>query len=81
MEREERNLRRRAAASLSALLIFAATLSAQGTTGTIRGTVADASGAAIPEAKIQVKNVNTGALQNVTSDGQGRYAVENLSVG
>jgi hypothetical protein len=35
-------------------------LDAQGATGTIRGTVTDSSGAAIPEASIQVSNIGTG---------------------
>jgi Carboxypeptidase regulatory-like domain len=56
-------------------------LIAQGTTGTILGTVSDASGALIPEANIQIRNAGTGATQLVTSDTQGRYRVPDLPVG
>src|SRR5258708_33325614 len=54
---------------------------AQGTTATVLGNVTDVSGAAIPEASVQVKNLNTGAIQWTVSDGQGRYTVPSLVVG
>ena len=53
----------------------------QGTSGTIQGTVADASGAAIVDAAINVKNTGTGIVQATSSDAQGRYVVPNLNVG
>ena len=56
-------------------------LAAQGTTATILGTVTDATGAAIPDAAVQVKNVGTGQTQNVQSDAQGRYRAPDLIVG
>src|SRR5581483_7995198 len=56
-------------------------LAAQVSTATISGTVTDASGAAIAEAAIQVKNVATGIVQNTTTDAQGRYNVPNLGIG
>src|SRR5205823_7342671 len=56
-------------------------LSAQGTTATVQGTVADPSGAAIAGAEIQVKNMNNGAAQTLLSDAQGRYTASNLGVG
>jgi hypothetical protein len=43
--------------------------------------VTDASGAAVPDAAIEAKNVNTGATQNGKSDGQGRYRLSELGVG
>src|ERR1700681_1293747 len=43
-------------------------LSAQGTTATVLGNVTDVSGAAIPEAAVQVKNLDTGAIQSTVSD-------------
>jgi hypothetical protein len=43
------------------------------TTGTISGVVTDASGATVAGAKIDVKNIETGALRAATSDAQGRY--------
>jgi Carboxypeptidase regulatory-like domain len=56
-------------------------VAAQTTTATIWGTVTDSSGAAIPDAKLQVTNAGTGAIQVVTSDAQGRYRVPALPVG
>ena len=56
-------------------------LAAQGTTATILGTVTDSTGAAIPGAAIQVKNVGTGLTQSTQSDPQGRYRVPDLAVG
>jgi Carboxypeptidase regulatory-like domain/TonB dependent receptor len=54
---------------------------AQGTTATILGVVTDSTGAAIPDASVQVKNVGTGQTQSSTSDAQGRYRVADLGVG
>lgn len=56
-------------------------LEAQAATATLQGTVTDASGAAVPDAMVQVKNVNTGAAQTTTSNGQGRYNLPDLAVG
>jgi hypothetical protein len=56
-------------------------LVAQGVTATILGTVSDTSGAAIPAANIQVKNVGTGQTTTSQSDGQGRFRVPDLPVG
>ena len=56
-------------------------LAAQGTTGTVLGTVTDSSGGAVPEATIRVTNSGTNATQIVTSDAQGRYRVPDLPVG
>jgi iron complex outermembrane receptor protein len=41
--------------------------------GIIRGTILDETGAALPEAIITVRNLDTNAAQTTTSDGQGRY--------
>jgi hypothetical protein len=57
-------------------------LNAQGvTSATLLGTVTDPGGAVVPNASIQVKNVGTGHVQQVASDGQGRYTVPDLPVG
>ena len=50
-------------------------VAAQGTTGTILGTVTDSSGGVVPDANVQVTNTGTNATQIVTSDAQGRYRV------
>ena len=57
-------------------------LNAQGaTSATILGTATDSSGAVIANAAIEVRNISTGSLQKVTTDGQGRYTVPDLLVG
>src|SRR5277367_5322524 len=50
-------------------------------TAAILGTVVDASGAAMAEATIQIRNTGTGILQLTTSDAQGRYRVPDLIIG
>jgi len=47
----------------------------QATTSAILGTVTDASGAAIPAAAVQVKNLGTGLTQSADTDSQGRFRV------
>lgn len=70
---------------LAAALVLAwfgtANLNAQATTATVQGTITDASGAAVPDAKIDVKNTGTGAAQSSTSNAQGRYTITSLGVG
>ena len=56
-------------------------LRAQGASASIQGTVTDASGAAIADAALQVRNVGTGATQNTTSNAQGRYQLPDLGIG
>src|ERR1041385_4578489 len=56
-------------------------VAAQRSTATILGTVADSSGAAIPEATVQARNAETGATQSTISDSQGRYRIADLAVG
>jgi outer membrane receptor protein involved in Fe transport len=63
------------------LLMGTTLLKSQTTTAVISGTVTDTSGAAIPGAKIEVKNVATGISESTTSDNQGRYRVPELLVG
>ena len=56
-------------------------LNAQGATSTVLGTVADMSGASIPEAMVQAKNIGTGVSQSVAADSQGRFRIPDLAVG
>jgi len=65
-------------ATLSAGFLFAAVLQGQVTTGTILGTVRDASGAVVVGAKIEVTNQRTNALREVTTDDRGDYTVPAL---
>src|SRR5262249_39294517 len=56
-------------------------LHAQGAAASIQGTVTDASGAAIPEAAVQVKNLGTDSTQSTVTDAQGRFNVPDLGIG
>ena len=52
--------------------------SAQNTTGTIRGTVTGAAGAAMSDAQIMVRNIETGAQRGTTSRADGFYVLAGL---
>jgi hypothetical protein len=68
--------------SVFALLLAAALVcGAQVGSGSIRGLVTDPSGAAVPGAKVTIKNIQTGMLVNVVTDTDGRYAVQTLAIG
>lgn len=71
--------------SLSILItlttLCASTASAQVVGATLSGTVKDASGAAVPNARVSVKNVATGTVREVTTDAAGFYTVPNLIPG
>jgi hypothetical protein len=47
----------------------------------IKGTVTDPSGAPVPSAALKVKNLETGATRNSSTDDAGRYLVLSLPVG
>src|SRR5260370_358835 len=49
--------------------------------GAIRGTITDQSGAAVPEATVSVKNVNTGLTQTTKTSADGVYTIPYLQVG
>ena len=51
---------------------------AQGTIGSILGTVSDSSGSVIPGATVTARNTGTGAIQLATTDAQGRYRLETI---
>lgn len=70
--------------ALVAILVSAmlsVTANAQIVGASITGTVRDASGAAIPQADITVRNLETGAVRKVASDGEGHYAAPSVPVG
>jgi Carboxypeptidase regulatory-like domain len=64
----------------AAFVFFCGAASAQ-TTGSISGTVRDATGSVIPDLAIIAHNVDTGAQQSAVSNGDGFYAFTTLSVG
>jgi outer membrane receptor protein involved in Fe transport len=53
----------------------------QTATGTILGTVRDASGAVVPNVAVTVKNVATGTTRSAMTDSDGRYRVPSLEPG
>jgi hypothetical protein len=63
-----------------ALLVSVLTVigKAQSTFATLTGSVTDPSGAAVPGASIEVRNLNTGYVYNATSNEDGVYTVANL---
>ena len=67
---------------IAALLLTAPLLlSAQSTFGTILGTVTDASGAVVPQAKIVITNQGENASRTVSTDSQGNFEALNLKAG
>ena len=54
---------------------------AQSVSGTILGTVTDASGSVIPNAKVTVVNEGTGLTRTVQADTNGEYAAPSLPTG
>jgi hypothetical protein len=60
---------------------FSSTLSGQSTFGSIRGTTADATGAAIPGSAVTLRSVDQSATRAAVSDGSGSFIFENLKPG
>ncbi len=56
-------------------------LLAQQALGSITGTVKDSSGAAVPDATVQVRNIGTNLKATVHTDSSGSYSIPNLPVG
>jgi len=72
-------------AAMLVVLIFLAALyvwpQSQAINGSIRGRVADASGAAIPSATVVVRNTATGFSRSIESNSDGYYVLPNLPLG
>lgn len=64
-----------------AMLMASLTASAQTITGEILGTVTDASGAAIADAKITVRNLKTNIKNEATTTNEGTFRVLQLPIG
>lgn len=63
------------------LFLTSASLAQLSTTGTITGTVTDASGAVVPEAAVTIFNTATSETKTTSSNAGGAYAVSGLPVG
>jgi hypothetical protein len=61
--------------------MFSLSARAQTVTGSIRGTVTDATGAVVPEAKVTATNNNTGVVTSTTTDRTGTYNLQSLRIG
>ena len=66
---------------LALFILSAASASAQQITAVVRGTVTDASGAAVTNAEVTAVQRETGFTRTVTSDQQGAYLLVELPVG
>ena len=69
--------------TLLAIAILTCIFAAYGqvSTGNIRGTVSDPSGAVVPDAKIVLTNIRTGVVQTVKSDNSGDYLIDFVPTG
>lgn len=81
-------LRRRAVASLASLGFLLFVLSCwhlvpvlADLTGDIQGTVLDAAGGGVPDAKITIKNLQTGATRTVLTSQSGEFSAPQLEIG
>src|SRR5450759_4968844 len=69
-------------AGLCFLFLFAGNaISQDASTGALRGTVSDATGARIKDATIAAVNLDTGIRHFATSDSEGQFALELLPPG
>ncbi len=77
-------MQQRAFLSLVMVFLFLGStpgLPAQGTTGTIYGTVSDATGAVVPGVTVTATNVETNFSRSATTDPAGQYSLTFLPVG
>ncbi len=65
----------------AALLLIVAPAAAQIVGGSIGGTVTDPSGAAIPGAKVVIRNQETGSERQLITNGEGLYSAPSIPVG
>jgi hypothetical protein len=71
----------RIASALVVLLLSSMYMMAQTTAGTILGTVAEQSGAVIPDTQVVLTNIGTGATVNTKTNGSGFYQFVNVPPG
>jgi hypothetical protein len=76
-----RNLKRSLAALCLALAVNGSTASAQTPTATVTGQVRDASGAAVPGARVSARNVQTNIEREAVTSENGDYTIPLLNIG
>jgi hypothetical protein len=62
-------------------LVISLPLHAQVAGGTLSGTITDSSGAAVPNAQVEIKNSATGITRSLTTNAEGFYSAANLLPG
>jgi hypothetical protein len=62
-------------------LALSGRMGAQGNSASLSGTVTDSSGAAVPNASVQIKNLGTGQVQQAPANAQGRYTAADIPIG
>jgi uncharacterized surface anchored protein len=67
--------------ALVILSVSAVSARAQDTTGTILGTITDASGGVLPGVSVTIKNTDTSQSRTVVTDAAGRYRMPLLQPG
>ena len=67
--------------ALSSLLLSAASLFGQATSGNLVGTILDSSSAGVPSATVQARNRVTNVISSSTANAKGEYRLHNLLVG
>ena len=68
-------------AAIAIMFVAAASLSAQTTTGTLKGTVSGSGGAPANGAQITVRNVESGVVRNTTAREDGNYVLPGVVPG
>jgi hypothetical protein len=71
----------RATALCTLFLLIASVANAQTVTGSIRGTVMDATGAALPGVDVSARETSTGVVSTTTTDRSGTYNFQTLRIG
>src|ERR1700733_6851769 len=66
---------------LAFTLVLSSSVHAQVSGATLTGTVTDASGAVVANAKVSIKNRDTDVTRDVTTDSSGLYSAPNLQPG
>lgn len=75
------NLKRTICALFALLILPAGLLLAQAVNGTMLGTITDATGASVPNAKVTITEANTGVSRSTTTNESGNYTFPDLPPG